>query len=583
MKLSVHKPLHNLKTNLITNSMKFNTLLFSVLILVIGCSSSQNAANEKSTTDTSSLLKHQDAVTVDFLKKHLSALAADSMEGRETGTRGEEMAAEYLADQYRQMGLQAIGDNNSYFQNYELTGDRQDSVVFETYRITDSTRKQISRSVASKNSIASYVRSFGGTDTLDAPIVFAGFGVNDPANNVENLEGTDLKDKWVLVFQEIPNIVEGDTLINPQISNQTRFNAIMSQGAKGILLIPSASQQEYEKVAEQTKADFGELIGMRLKYLDEEQQNGFSRGYNVVSPEMAARFLNAGNSGTGLKQYRDSLISNIQTIRAEDLKFELRHIPYIGEEIIHTKNVLAFFEGIDPDLKDEVIVLTSHYDHVGIGQPDSTGDRIYNGADDDGSGTVALMNLAKAFIEAEKSGVKPKRSILFLHVSGEEKGLLGSRYYSDHPEIPIEKTIANLNTDMIGRIDAEHEEAGIENYAYIIGADIISSQLDSLLKVANEKSGNIELSMKYNDLNDPNQFYRRSDHWNFGRLGVPFAFFFTGVHEDYHRPSDEVHKIRFEKMANIVRTMYATTVLLANTDNPPEVDNQEFIERTKRN
>ncbi len=563
--------------------MKFKTLLLSALILITGCSGSQNTAKEKPTTDTSILLKHQDAITVDFLEKHLSALAADSMEGRETGTRGEKMAAEYLADQYSRMGLQAIGDSNTYFQNYELTGNRQDSVVFETYKTTDNTRERISRSVASKNTIADYIRSFGGTDTLDGSIVFAGFGVNDPANNVENLEGAELKDKWVMIFTEIPNIVEGDTLINPQINNQTRFNAIMSQGAKGILLIPLVTQQEYDEIAEQTKPDFGELIGMSLEYLNEGSQGGFSRGYNVVSPDMAVRFLNTEKSDAGLKQYRDSLISNIQSVRAQELEFELRHIPYIGEEIIHTKNVLAFLEGADPELKDEVIVLTAHYDHVGIGQPDSTGDKIYNGADDDGSGTVALINVAKAFKDAEQNGAKPKRSILFLHVSGEEKGLLGSRYYSDHPVIPIEKTIANLNTDMIGRIDAEHEELGIENYAYIIGADIISSQLDSLLKVANEKSGNIELNMKYNDLNDPNQFYRRSDHWNFGRLGVPFAFFFTGVHEDYHRPGDEVHKIHFEKMSNIVRTMYATTVLLANTDNPPEVDNQEFIDRTKRN
>lgn len=562
--------------------MKLKTLLFSTLLLFIGCSGPQTTATEKPVTDTNALLKYQDAITVDFLEKHLSILAADSMEGRETGTSGEQMAAEYLADQYENLSLQAIGDSNSYYQHYELIGSRQDSVVFETYKIDGQKRERISRSVASGHSIADYVRSFGGTDTLDAPVVFAGFGVNDPANKVANLEGTDLKDKWVLVFRTIPNIVEKDTLINPKINNQTRFNAIMSQGAKGILLIPEVSQQEYEEAAEQTKSDFGELIGMSLAYLEGSSPGGFTGGYNIVSPRMAARFLNAGNDTTDLSQYRDSLISNIQDIRAEDTGFALRHIPYMGEKTIDTKNVLAYFEGADPELKDEVVVLTSHYDHVGIGAPDSTGDKIYNGADDDGSGTVALLNIAKALKDAAQNGVKPKRSILFLHVSGEEKGLLGSRYYSDHPVIPIDKTIANINLDMIGRIDDEHEKRGVEDYAYIIGADIISSQLDSLLKAANTKSGNIELDMKYNDLNDPNQFYRRSDHWNFGRLGVPFAFFFTGVHEDYHRPGDEVHKIRFEKMSNIIRTIYATTVELANTANPPEVDNEEFINRTKQ-
>ncbi len=232
-------------------------------------------------------------------------------------------------------------------------------------------------------------------------------------------------------------------------------------------------------------------------------------------------------------------------------------------------------------MKEEVVVLTSHYDHVGIGEPDSTGDRIYNGADDDGSGTIGLLNIAKAFAVAERKGIKPERSILFLNVSAEEKGLLGSRYYSDHPVFPMEKTVANLNTDMIGRIDSTHKSEGIEKYAYIIGAELISSDLDSLIKVANKQSGEITLDKRYNDLNDPQQFYRRSDHWHFGRKKVPFAFFFTGIHEDYHRPSDEVHKIRFEKMTSILRTMYATTVIIANTDTPPAVDNQQFIEITK--
>src|SRR5699024_3702131 len=161
------------------------------------------------------------------------------------------------------------------------------------------------------------------------------------------------------------------------------------------------------------------------------------------------------------------------------------------------------------------------------------------------------------------------------------KGLLGSRFYSDHPVIPIEKTITNINVDMIGRLDPAHEEKGVEDYSYIIGSKLISTELDSLLHVANERSGKIELSEKYNDLNDPNQVDRRSDHWNFGRVGIPFIFFFTGVHEDYHQPSDEVDKIHFQKMQKIVRTMYATVVMVANADESPKVDNQEFIEITK--
>ncbi|HEX6983174.1 MAG TPA: M28 family peptidase [Balneolaceae bacterium] len=558
--------------------------LFAVLIAVmVSCTGTQQSTQKATqpTTDTEALLSYQDEITVDYLRKHLSVIAADSMKGRETGSEGIKMAAEYLAKQYRKMGLEPVGDNDTYFQHYKLNATVTDSIVFQTSAIEGGEKTPVSRSVASENSTAKFIRAFGGTDTLQAPIVFAGFGVNDPTHDVAHLEGVDLSGKWVMVFQKIPHVVDGDTLITPSVDARARISAIFRNGAEGILLISDMSQEEFEKSAKEAAMSFGELTNMRLAYLDDgSDSRGFSKGYNLVSPEMAAQLLGLGDAAA-VESYRKELIQNISDFSPKRLGYTLTQIPYSTETSFESKNVLAFFEGADPMLKDEVIVLTSHYDHVGISRPDSTGDRIYNGADDDGSGTVGLLSVAHAFSEAKENGVMPKRSILFLHVSGEEKGLLGSRYYSDHPVFPIEKTIANLNTDMIGRIDKKHEKMGVEDYVYIIGGEIISSELDSLLQVANAKTGQVKLSKRYNDLQDPNQFYRRSDHWNFGRLGVPFIFFFTGVHEDYHRPSDEVHKIRFDKMAKIIRTIYGTTVLVANTENPPTVDNQEFIEITQ--
>jgi len=205
---------------------------------------------------------------------------------------------------------------------------------------------------------------------------------------------------------------------------------------------------------------------------------------------------------------------------------------------------------------------------------------IYNGADDNGSGTVGLMAIADALNRARNQGYKPKRSILFLHVSAEEIGLLGSRYYSDHPVIPIENTVASFNADMIGRSDPESIERGETDYVYLIGGEIISSGLDSLVVAANQKSVNMTLDRRYNDLTDPNQFYRRSDHWNFGRLSVPFVFFFTGVHDDYHQPSDTVDKIEFDKYARVVQLIYSSAIKVANYEGRPEVDNQEFIDIT---
>jgi hypothetical protein len=559
--------------------MKRTLLSFCLISAIWVCTISTGHSQH---TDTDQLLSYQDEITTTFLKKHLSVLAADSMEGRETGTRGQKMAAEYLADQYRTLGLKPIGDNQSYYQYYKLSATSRDSTVFETYRIENDQKVQVERSVGSRNSTGRYIRSFGGSDSLSGEIVFAGFGVNDPANNIAHLEGMDLRGKWVLMFHDLPKGEEGDTLIDPAINGQSRFRTVMQEkGAEGMLLIPYETEVGYQEIAERTRSIYGTYSQMGLAYLNRSPE-GFTKGYTIVKPEMAAQILGLKDAEKGLEDLYADLLENISGFSPKTTGYYFKQTPYGSEKLVETENVVALLEGADPELKEEVVVLTSHYDHVGIGQPDSTGDRIYNGADDDGSGTVGMLNMAKAFVEAKNNNAAPRRSILFLHVSGEEKGLFGSRYYSDHPLIPIDKTVANINTDMIGRVDPQYEKKGIENYSYIIGGKIISSQLDSLLRVANKRSANIELSDRYNDLDDPNQFYRRSDHWNFGRLGIPFIFFFTGVHEDYHRPSDEVHKIRFEKLANVVKTMYATTIMVANADQAPEVDNQEFIEITKQ-
>ncbi|GAA5522710.1 M28 family peptidase [Aliifodinibius salicampi] len=561
-------------------------LCLSLLLIIAGCSGTEKASQKVPISDTETLLSYQNSITENFLRHHLSIFAADSMEGRETGTPGERKAAEYLSEQYAQMGLIPVGDNDTYYQHFDLNTTQNDSIIFETYTTTGEEKSIVSRSVASSQSTADYIRAFGGTDSLNGEIIFAGFGVNDPAREVAHLEGADLQGKWVMVFQDIPHVENGDTLISSSVDNRSRFNAIFGAGAEGILLISDMSEAEFEEAARADQSAFGEPSNMQLAYLDDGNSSGqgpFSKGYNMISPDMAAQMLNLVGGADAIRDYREKILQNIKDFSLQPLNYSLAQMPYTSKNSIRTENVLAYIDGSDPELKDEVVVITSHYDHVGIGQPDSTGDRIYNGADDDGSGTIGLLNIAHAFHKAAEDGVRPRRSILFLNVTAEEKGLLGSRYYSDHPVFPIENTVANINSDMIGRIDEEHEEQGIEEYAYIIGGEIISSDLDSLIKAANSRSGQIELNNRYNDLQDPNQFYRRSDHWNFGRLGVPFAFFFTGIHEDYHQPSDEVHKIRFEKLSKIVRTMYASTVLIANADQPPAVDNQQFIEITKEN
>lgn len=234
-----------------------------------------------------------------------------------------------------------------------------------------------------------------------------------------------------------------------------------------------------------------------------------------------------------------------------------------------TENVLAFIEGSEKP--EEILVISSHYDHVGI-----QNGKIHPGADDDGTGSVALLEIAEAFQLAIKDGYRPKRSILFLHVTAEEIGLLGSRFYTDQqPIFPLENTITNLNIDMIGRVDFTYKEKEDQNYVYLIGSDKLSSQLHNTSERVNSELNLLHLDYTYNDENDPNRFYYRSDHYNFAKNNVPCIFYFNGVHEDYHKPTDTPDKIDYELFSKRTRLIFATAWELANADQRPIVDSNK--------
>ncbi|MDZ7717548.1 MAG: M20/M25/M40 family metallo-hydrolase [Balneolaceae bacterium] len=477
--------------------------------------------------------------------------------------------------------LQPKGEDGTYFQPFELNATVTDSLVYNTYRADSGDTLFVNQSVEVKNSNTEFVRGIGGAGPIEGDIVFGGFGVDDSLNGVRNLDGDAIANNWVLIFEQIPYVVDDDTLVSTNYTGRDRLiTLIRDYGARGILLIPDQTENEFNEMAAMNSQTISVPENLELAY------RGGGRGsytppyaYTFISPEFAAEILNVDNE-QGLEELRQNTVENLQNFRSEKTSYYLEYTPYEGQKTIETNNVLAYFEGADPELKDEVVVVMGHYDHVGLGSPNEEGDYIYNGADDNGSGTAGLMAIANTFQEAAQDGYKPKRSILFLHVSAEESGLLGSRYYSDHPVIPIEQTVAALNTDMISRSDPEHIEDGNTDYVYLIGGEIISSQLDSLVQDANQKSVNMTLDRGYNDLNDPNQFYRRSDHWNFGRLRVPFVFFFTGVHEDYHQPSDHIEDVDFEKFPRVVQLIYNSAVNIANFEGRPQVDNEEFIEIT---
>ncbi|MNF33003.1 Bacterial leucyl aminopeptidase precursor [compost metagenome] len=234
-----------------------------------------------------------------------------------------------------------------------------------------------------------------------------------------------------------------------------------------------------------------------------------------------------------------------------------------GQKLGDSENIWAFIEGSEKP--EEIVIISAHYDHVGMKDGE-----IYNGADDDGSGTVALLEIAQAFEIAKKEGNGPKRSILFLHVTGEEHGLHGSRFYSENPLFPLNNTISDINIDMIGRRDEAH--AGSNNYVYVIGADRLSTDLDNICTIQNTKYTNLDLDYKYNDPKDPNRFYERSDHYNFAKNGIPSVFLFNGVHADYHQKTDEVEKIEFDALAKRAQFAFVIAWDLANRTLRPIVD-----------
>jgi hypothetical protein len=279
--------------------------------------------------------------------------------------------------------------------------------------------------------------------------------------------------------------------------------------------------------------------------------------------KMAAEYLKNNFINIGIPPYKKNkyfqkfkVKSDRHICKCEDCDTDFIKKIFKKNKIVRGENVLGYIEG--SDLKDELIIITAHYDH--LGKHDTL---LFNGADDDGSGTVAIMEIAEAFMLAKRDGKGPRRSILIMPVSGEEKGLLGSKYYTDNPVFPLIKTIANLNIDMIGRIDNMHVDG---NYVYLIGSDMLSKELHNISEEINKKHIGLELDYTYNNDDDPHRYYYRSDHYNFAKNNIPVIFYFNGVHEDYHKTTDTIEKIDFNKIEKITRFVFLTAWELANRE-----------------
>ena len=296
-----------------------------------------------------------------------------------------------------------------------------------------------------------------------------------------------------------------------------------------------------------------------LKILSSDSLEGRETGKK--GQKMAANYIMNHFKNIGIPPYNKrtyyqkfKVKSERHVCKCEDCDVDFIQRIFKKNQTIKGENVLGYIEGTD--LKEELIVLTAHYDHLGKHE-----NKIYNGADDDGSGTVALMEIAEAFMIAKKEGKGPRRSVLIMAVSGEEKGLLGSKYYTDNPIYPLKNTVTNLNIDMIGRIDDWHENG---DYVYLIGSNMLSDDLHNLSEEVNTKYVNIELDYTYNKKDDPNRYYYRSDHYNFAKNNIPVIFYFNGIHEDYHKTTDTIEKIDFKKIKKITDLIFYTAWEIAN-------------------
>lgn len=491
--------------------------------------------------------KYAGFISIDTLQHHLSIIASDEFEGRETGKKGQKMAAKYLAKQFEQYGLEAIADSG-YYQRYHVA---ETGVEKANMKILESEKelKFIDDFYFFSAMVSGDVREID-------KLYFMGYGIDDSLYS----DYSSLQDKPenIVIWEGEPVDNEGNYLmtgtgLNTEWSRNfaLKLDAAKKHDVKNVFII----NDDYEKMVKR----LGYYLTVPRVSLWKEGAGSPELAVYYISPKMAKTLLG--------KEYKPEKIKR-KTLREKEGQ------PFVNEvgmkvdiektnNKVATENVLGFIEGSSPE--EEVLVLTAHYDHLGM-----RGDDIYNGADDDGSGTVALLEIARAFSLAKEAGIQPERSVLFMAVSGEEKGLLGSEYYAANPLFPMDKTVANLNIDMIGRNDENHEPNS--EYVYIIGSDRLSTTLHEISEETNESCCGLELDYTYNDPNDPNRFYYRSDHYNFVKNGVPAIFYFSGVHEDYHQPSDTVDKIQFGKMTSIVELVFHTAWNIAFSDREIVVD-----------
>ena len=522
------------KSYLIIKSQRYQRSIFCLLLFP-----SILFSQGKDTT----AIRYSKNISAAEMSKNLHVLASDEYEGRETGKKGQKMAAEYIANQFKNSGIPPYKDN-TYFQEFLL------NVILSGPAEVFIKRKQY---VGNKDYYYYPEQTEQHIET--EKILFLGYGIEEEVYN--DYKDVDVKDKVVMILGNEPFSKDSLSLISGKKTKslwstyyKLKLEKARENGVRALLIV-------VDDVAKDVLENKNRIESSVLK-LDLNNDDMF---IIYISKQMANDILKKESIET-IKQK----ISN--TKKPLNIEVERKFVVNIKNKVqkISSENVLGYLEG--SDLKEEVIIISARYDHLGM-----NGKVVYKGADDDGSGTVAVMDLAKTFAKAKKEGHGPRRSILFMTVAGEEKGLLGSAYYVKNPVYPLKNTVCDLNIDMIGRLDVKH--VNNPDYIYLIGSDKLSSSLHTISENANKTYTNLELDYTFNDEHDKNRFYYRSDHYNFAKKGIPVIFYFNGVHADYHKETDEVEKINFEKMEKITRLVFFTAWELANRNERIKVDSNK--------
>jgi hypothetical protein len=463
----------------------------------------------------------------------------------------------YIAQHLKQWGIKPAGDGGTYFQKFPL---RRNKIDAQNTRLSLNSQSFVYGE--------DFLSSFNPASVSESNLVYVSHGWVIKSKNINPYQGIDVRDKIIVVVNSLPKGVTfadlkgkaGEDWMSPPLYAQ-------ANGARAVIAFGT----------------FGNLANWQATKWTQTEKGGLEFGkpqtqLTVPTITVSPRVINAlffGEKTNGGTIYNKAVMQDfVEPFELKPTK-KINLSVAVKSEATHSQNVVGILEGTDPVLKNEYVAVGAHYDHVGMNPFWNGEDKIWNGADDDGSGTVAVMAMAEAF---SKGAVRPKRSILFVWVAGEEKGLWGSEYFTDNPTVPLGSIVAQLNIDMIGRAQKEGDENPTNKLlpkpgeVFLIGSRMMSTELGELSDGVNKAFLNLTFNFKYDDPKDPEQFFYRSDHYNFARKGIPIIFYMDGSHADYHQTSDSIEKIDFVNMEKIARTIFATGWELANRPTRPKVD-----------